>query len=234
MSTDNGAEEVTARRRVLVIGGRRKNIPIWAERAFDIELVNQEHQGGKKTISPTPAEAIVVATNWVSHNLSGQAHELGRKWGVPVLKARDGWASAVKYAAQNRVDWFVDAVQVAGESLTTKNTPRAIEAEEAVENAWKYAAHIEREKAKAAEKRVRTVQRRLDKSEKTLSRVRSGAQERVIEEVRRQANEVRQEQQKTLRPLLADLRKAREQTSALTERLELLERQIEKTVGSDA
>ncbi len=233
MSSSNGNGTTTGeRRRVLVIGGQRKNVPVWAERAFDIDLIEGDHQGGNKSINPDPADAIVVAVNWVSHNFSGQAHELGRKWGVPVLKARNGWASAVKGAAMNRLDWFVDAVQVAGESLETKNMPRAIEAVEAVENAWKDAALIEREKAQAAEKRVRTTQRKLEKVESALERVRSGAQDRVIAEVRRRAADVRKQQLAALEPILEEIRSMREASSALTDRLELLERQVEKAVGS--
>jgi len=183
-----------SRPRVLVVGGKEKNIPIWARNAFEIELIDQQAQSsGKGKLGSQRADAIVICTVAVSHNFSRQAHELGSEWGVPVLKARDGWSSAVQGAARCGADWFVDAVQMAGESLVAKNAPRAQEALETVDNAWKALAEAEREKADAAIKRMAKLQAKLDKVEDAYSRLRSGAQERVLQEIRQRATELRRE-----------------------------------------
>lgn len=232
MDSEGNGVETTSRRRVLVIGGKPKNVPTWAKRAFDIDLIESDYQGGNRTLSPDPADAIVVVVNWVSHNFSGQAHDLGRRWGVPVLKARDGWASAVKGAATCKLDWFVDAVQLAGRSLAHKNRPRAEEAVEAVDNAWKDLAVVEREKAEHLEKRVGKLREKVETLEQSLKRVRSGAQERVIAEIGRRANEVRKRRSEDLEPLMNEIRLMREHSTALTERLVRLESWVRDTVGS--
>jgi len=194
MSNRNGDQPSgPLRRRVLVIGGKEKNIPVWARNAFDIELIDQQTQGGKGRLDTQPADAIVVCTIAVSHNFSKQAHEMGRVWGVPVLKARDGWSSAVQDAARVRADWFVDAVQMSGEALVAKNPPRAQEALETVDNAWKALAEGEREKADAAIKRMAKLETKLNKVEEAYNRLRSGAQERVLQEIRQRAAELRRE-----------------------------------------
>ena len=46
------------RRRVLVVGGKEKNIPVWARNAFEIELVDQQEQSsGKGKLGSQPADA---------------------------------------------------------------------------------------------------------------------------------------------------------------------------------
>jgi hypothetical protein len=203
MTEKNGAQP---KRQVLVVGGEPKNVPTWAARAFEIEHVTGMAQGGNRRlpVKKNP-EAIVVIGDHVSHNFSGQAHDLGRALGVPVLKARSGWATAVAGAAKNRLDWFVDAVQRSGESLEKKNPPRAAEAAEAVENAWKETAQYERDRYDGAGKRLRDVQTRLDKVEHTLERVRSGAQERVLSEIKRRASEIRAQRDEILRPIAKEV-----------------------------
>ena len=153
-----------------------------------------------------------------------------------MLKARDGWASAAKGAARNKLDWFVDAAQLSGPNLSVKNPPRAKEALEAVDNAWRDLAVVERERAAAAEKRLGKVHSRIDELEEKLARVRSGAQERVIAEVRRLAAETRerhaQERAEALKPLLAEIRMMGEQAEALFLRCQRLEGWVREAVGS--
>lgn len=199
MTEKSGSEEP---RKILVVGGDERNIPTWAKRAFTIEHVHGESKGGKGRLQVKKnPEAIVVVVEHVSHNYSGQCHELGRALDIPVLKARGGWASAVAGAAKNRCDWFVDAVQRSAESLDAKNPPQSEAGLEAVENAWKDVAEHERKRCDAATKRLGVVQNRLDKVEHTLERVRSGAQERVLAEVRHRASEIREQRDKILRPI---------------------------------
>ena len=227
------------RRRVLVVGGKEKNIPVWARNAFEIELVDQQEQSsGKGKLGSQPADAIVICTVAVSHNFSKQAHELGRDWGVPVLKARDGWSSAVQGAARCGADWFVDAVQRAGENLMMKNAPRAEEAMEAVDNAWKALAVVEREKTVAAMKRLGKLNARLEKIEDAYSRLRSGAQERVLQEIRQRAAEIRQELRAPVigeavgivRDVISDFDEA---SASMRSRLEEIEQRLSNQVDSD-
>ena len=208
MST-NGTHppQLRRRRRVLVVGGKERNIPIWARTAFDIELVSQETGGGKKGkgkldsyTSGTKPDAIVVCTKFVSHNFAGQAHEMGADLDIPVLKARDGWSTAVSEAARIGTDWFVDAVQVAGSALTVQRPDEALEALDLVDNAWKALAQaekaqadLEREKAEAAIKRMAKVQGKLEKVEGLYERLRSGAADRVMAEIKRRAAEMRKD-----------------------------------------
>lgn len=187
------------RRRVLVVGGSLRNIPIWARNAFDIELVDQYAGGGKgkgqlsNEVSGTDPEAIVVCVKFVSHNFSSQAHELGAELDIPVLKARGGWSTAVSEAARIGTDWFVDAVQRAGSALTVQRPDEALEALEVADNAWKAFAQAEQAKAEAAVKRMTKVQVRLDKVEGLYERLRGGAEQRVMAEIQRRARAMRQE-----------------------------------------
>lgn len=179
--------------RVLVIGGKRKNIPAWAEAAFEITLLDQD--GSKSRIDPSdvPPAAIVIYTGAVSHQHSGQAHEMGATWDIPVLKARDGWSTAVEQAAQIGADWFVNAVQTGAQALDTKNPPRSKEGLEVVDNAWRDLAEQEVAKSEAMAKRLRKVQTKLDKANEVISRLRSGAEARIVAEIRARAAMVRQE-----------------------------------------
>jgi len=181
--------------RVLVIGGKRKNIPAWADAAFEIVLLEQE--GPKARIEPpeAPCSAIVIYTGAVSHQHSGQAHEMGSTWDVPVLKARDGWSTAVQQAAQIGATWFVDAVQTGAAAISDKNPPRAEEAAKIVDNAWRDHAEQEAARSDGLEKRLRKVQVKLDKANEVIARLRSGAEERILSEIRRRAAEVRQERE---------------------------------------
>ena len=225
--------ESNGKRQVLVVGGDERNIPVWATRAFSIEHVRGNAHGGNRRlpVKKNP-EAIVVIGDHVSHNFSGQAHDLGRALKVPVLKARSGWATAVAGAAKNRLDWFVDAVQVSGESLSAKNPPRSEEAEKAVENAWKETAQYERDRTDAATKRLRDVQTRLDKVEHTLDRVRSGAQERVLGEVRRRANEIRVARDEILRPISEEVIVLSRALHEIGSRLESIEERLQDALRS--
>ena len=203
MSTNGTHPPALRQRRVLVVGGKERNIPIWARTAFDIELVDQNTGAGKgkgklsSHVTGRPPEAIVICTKFVSHNFAGQAHDMGADLDVPVLKARDGWSTAVAEAARIGTEWFVDAVQRAGRGLTIHQPDKAQEALEVVDNAWKALAHAaedqadrEREKAAAAAKRMVKVQARLDKVEAAHERLRSGAADRVMAEIKRRSKEM--------------------------------------------
>ncbi|HET6497160.1 MAG TPA: hypothetical protein VFH61_17560 [Thermoleophilia bacterium] len=205
MSTNGTRPALPPRHRVLVVGGQTKNIPIWARSAFEIDLVSQEAGGGKgrgklaSHLSDQEPDAIVIAVKFVSHGFSSQAHDLGAELDIPVFKARGGWSTAVEEAARIGTDWFVDAVQQAGSTLTVHSPGAAQEALGVVDNAWKALAHAEqaqaereREKAQAATRRMSKVQTRLDKVEATYERLRSGAEQRVIAEIQRRAKEMRE------------------------------------------
>jgi hypothetical protein len=173
--------------RILVVGGNTKNIPPWAAAAFDITLIDQHAPKTPIETPSTPARAIVIWTAAVSHQHSGQCHKIGADWGVPVLKAANGWSSAVQQAAACGAQWFVDASQRGAASVED------VAALEAVDNAWRDLAEREVAKQVALSRRLRKVQDRLDREKAANAGLRSGAEERVIAEIRRQAASVRQE-----------------------------------------
>jgi len=229
MTDTNGSTH--APHRVLVVGGDERNVPTWAKGAFEIEHIGGESQKGRLAPKANP-EAVVVVVDFVSHNFSGQAHDLGRALSIPVLKARSGWASAVAGAAKNRLDWFVDACQTTGEALEQKNPPQSAKAAAAVDNAWKKTAEYERRKCDAATKRLRDVQTRLDKLEHVLARVRSGAQERVLAEVRRRASELRERQDNIVRPVADEIPLLRRALDEVAGRLDSLEERLRDALRS--
>lgn len=218
-------------RRVLVVGGRQNNIPSWARDTFDIEHVDQEC-GDKPFTVKHKADCIVVQVNWASHVMSGLAHELGRQWEVPVLKARDGWSSAVAHAARNKVDWFVDAVQLAGRRQKKDDPEKAVEVEEIVDNAWKNHAIQEREKAEAAEKRLAKVQAKFEKVSEAYERLRSGAEQRVIQAINRRAKELRASMSERQSHLQGELNTMADDADDFIKRLRSLERDLRLGVES--
>lgn len=221
-----------AKRRVLVVGGKDYNVPTWARRAFVIDLIEGDSRSGNKEISPTKADCIVVQVNYCSHNFSGQAHELGRKWKVPVLKARDGWSSAVAHAARNKVDWFVDAVQLAGQAMESEEDEEAVEAQEVVDNAWKELAVYERERTEAAILQMKKVQQKLDKLTETYERLRSGAADRVMQAVAQRAAEMKRHVEDRPEWQKVELKGMREMAQALLFRIQRLEQDIRDGVSS--
>lgn len=219
-------------KRVLVVGGNWHNIPNWARDAFDIEHVDQDQRNG--VLQPkAKADCVVVQVNWTSHNMSGQAHELGRKWEVPVLKARDGWSSAVAHAARNKIDWFVDAVQLAGNRRAKEAPEEAAEVEEIVNNAWRAHAMHEREKAEAAESRLRKVQAKLDKTSEAYERLRSGAEERVIQAITQRAKELREVMSEERAQLQDELDEVAREAAQFAARIKRLENVLRNGVDSD-
>lgn len=219
-------------RRVLVVGGAWHNIPTWARDAFEIEHVDQE-QGTGNLKPKNEADCIVLQINWISHNMSGQAHDIGRKWGVPVLKARDGWSSAVAHAARNKVDWFVDAVQLAGRRRLKTEPEVAAEIEETVDNAWRDTAQHERDRAEAAQKRLQKVQVKLDKVSSAYERVRSGAEQRVIQAVNQRAAELRGRRDVELDKIRKELYSLANEARSFIGRVESLEAVLRNGVKSD-
>lgn len=193
--------------RVLVIGGMPKNVPAWAQVAFEIDLLDQNGPKSRIDQSGQPPRAIVVYTSAVSHQHSCQAHDMGARWDIPVLKARDGWSTAVEQAARIGATWFVDAVQMGSQAISGKNPPRSEEGLELVDNAWRDLAKQEVAKREALEKRLRKVQGKLDGAMDTITRLRSGAEARVVAEIRRRAAEVRTEREE-LRGMVLRLRAA--------------------------
>jgi hypothetical protein len=193
----------TKRHKLLVVGGRDHNIPAWASAAFEIELVPTDcpTDGDGKIEPKSPADAIVIHTDYVSHNFSNQARAFAGAWKVPWFGVRKGWSSAVGRAATMRLDWFVDAVQLGGQAIADSNGPRADEAKELVENAWKGVAEHERARADAAEKRLGKEARDREKVESALARIRSGAEVRIVGEIRRRAAEVRAVEHEKLAPI---------------------------------
>ena len=221
-----------SKRRVLVVGGKDYNIPSWARRAFVIDLIDADANSGNSTINPQPADCIVVHVNYVSHNFSGQAHELGRKWKVPVLKARDGWSSAVAHAARNKVDWFVDAVQLAGQQLVEDDEEAAEEAIEAVDNAWRETALYEREKATGAERRMAKLEGKLDKVSSAYERVRNGAEARILNAIKQRSAEAERSRGDDLSWTKLELKGMREAAEALLWRIQRLEQGVRNEVAS--
>jgi hypothetical protein len=217
---------------VLVVGGSWRNIPSWARDAFDIEHIDQEHGDGPFRVKQK-ADCIVVQVNWTSHAMSGQAHDLGRDWDVPVLKARDGWSSAVAHAARNKVDWFVDAVQLAGRRRKKTEPEKAAEIEEVVDNAWKEHALNEREKAEAAERRLQKIQTKLDKVTAAYERLRSGAEQRVLQAINQRARELRENMAVERGELQTHLDEMATDAAAFIDRLRSLERVLRLGVESD-
>lgn len=177
------------KKNVFVIGGRANNIPRWAWAAFEIEHVDREEGTGKFAPTNQP-DAIVVNVDFVSHQYSSQAHEWGSSLRVPVLHARSGWSSAVEEAAKLGVDWFVRAVQAAGKSLTEASQ----EVETLVESAWESVVAYERARVDAALKRLRKETARREQLEETLKRLRTGAEQRIVNEIRLRATQMRDAQ----------------------------------------
>ena len=219
-------------KRVLVVGGGWHNIPSWARDTFEIEHIDQEH-GDKLFSVKGRADCVVVQVNWASHSMSGQAHELGRKWEVPVLKARDGWSSAVAHAARNKVDWFVDAVQLAARRTKKTEPVEAAKIEEIVENAWKMHALHEREKAEGVERRLAKVQAKLDKVSAAYERLRSGAEQRVISALNQRASELREQLASETGQVQAELNAMADEASAFIARVRTLEQRLRIGVESD-
>lgn len=190
------------RHRLLVVGGRENNIPAWAEAAFEVELISGEQESGRGKLEPKQAaEAVVIHLDFISHNYADQAREWAGKWNVPWFGVRKGWSSAVDRAARMGLVWFVDAVQLGGEAISSSNAPRAEEAKAIVENAWKEAAEYAQARAAAAEKRLGQEVKRREGIESVLIRVRGGAEQRIVGEIRRRAAEVRASEHQRLAPI---------------------------------
>jgi len=193
---------VAPKHRLLVVGGRDNNVPAWAEAAFEVELITGEQESGRGKLEPKQAaEAVVIHLDYVSHNYADQAREWAGKWNVPWFGVRKGWSSAVDRAARMGLAWFVDAVQLGGEAVAGKNEPRAEEAKQLVENAWKDAATYAQARAAAAEKRLGQETKRREQIEGVLDRVRGGAEQRIVSEIRRRAAEVRASEHQRLGPI---------------------------------
>lgn len=194
---------VVQKHRLLVVGGRDNNVPAWADAAFEVELVRCDvATDGKGKLEPKHrAEAIVIHLDFVSHNFSEQARAIAGEWNVPWFGVRKGWSSAVDRAARMGLNWFVDAVQTGGEAVAGKNEPRAEEAKALVENAWKDAAEYAQARAAAAEKRLGQETKKREQIESTLDRLRSGAEARIVGEIRRRAAEVRASEHLRLAPI---------------------------------
>lgn len=171
------------KKRVLAIGGG--SVPRWAEAAFELQHVDDEEDRGKFHVEEDP-DVIVVNVDFVCHQHSWQAHELGSKLKVPVLHARGGWSSAVEQAAKLRLDWFVDAVGATAKDETD-------EPAKLVKSAWSYAADHERQRADAALHRLAKERKARETAEATLKRVRSGARDRILVEINRRMAEIRAE-----------------------------------------
>jgi hypothetical protein len=172
------------KRSVLAIGGG--SVPRWVTAAFDVQHVGDEEGKGKFTVYGEP-DLIVVNVDFVSHQYSWQAHEEGAKRKIPVLHARGGWSSAVDEAARLRIDWFVAAVAAAPHREQDTEEVKAI-----VDSAWETAVEHERTRADAAEKRLKKERAWREEIEASLKRLRSGAEERIVTEIRRRAAELRQ------------------------------------------
>jgi len=177
------------KKNVFVIGGRGNNIPKWAWAAFEIEHVDREESTGKFAPKAQP-DAIVVNVDFVSHQYSSQAHEWGSSLKIPVLHARSGWSSAVEEAAKLGIDWFVRSVQAAGKSMIEES--QAVET--MAESAWESAVAYERARADAAIKRLRKEATRREQLEHTLKRLRDGAEQRIVGEIRLRAAQMRDAQ----------------------------------------
>jgi hypothetical protein len=172
------------KQKVLAIGGG--SVPRWVQSAFDVQHVSDEEGKGKFVAEADP-DVIVVNVDFVSHQYSWQAHELGAKLSVPVLHARGGWSTAVEEASRLRLDWFVDAV--GAQAKDDLDEPAKI-----VKSAWSHATDYERQRADAATKRLGKETKRRAEIEAVLRRVRSGAQDRVLSEINRRVAELRAEQ----------------------------------------
>ena len=169
---------------VLAIGGN--SVPRWVYAAFDVQHVDDEQGKGIIEVRGSP-DIVVVNVDFVSHQYSWQAHEIAAKFKIPVLHARGGWSSAVAEAAKLRLDWFLAAVNTGAEAK-----PEVVEeVKPIVDNAWEQAISYERTRADAAEKRLAKERRWREEIEGTLKRLRGGAEDRIVTEIRRRAAELR-------------------------------------------
>jgi hypothetical protein len=214
-----------ARRRVLVVGGKDYNVPTWARRAFEINLVATDERGDLIVPEPESADVIVICVNYIANSVSGQARAIARKWNLPTLKARDGWSSAVAQAAQLKIDWFVDAVQLAGQDLADEDPPQAEAALEVVENAWRNAAHHEREKTEDLEAK-------LAKVSSDFERLRSGAEQRVLAAIAQQRTQQGLRDPDTEHWAQVEVGLMKEAVEALLLRMQRLEKSLRNGVSS--
>ena len=206
------------KRRVLVVGGKDYNVPTWARRAFNIDLVDADERGDLSVRDPSSADVVVICVNYISNSVSGQARAISRKWNLPILKARDGWATAVTQAAQLKIDWFVDAVQLAGQELAD------VEVLEAVDNAWRTATHHERVKSDNLEAKLAQIS-------SDFERVRSGAEKRVLAAIQQQRAQVGRDAD-TDHWALVEVGLMKEAVEALSLRMQRLETSLRNGVSS--
>lgn len=212
--------------RVLVVGGREENIPMWAHEAFDIELIDGTN-GGRGRLKPEhAAEVVVIAFDYVSHNYSEQAQKIANGWGVPWFGVRGGWASAVERAARAGLNWFVNGLQKDAESKP-EGDPEREEALRVVDNAWRFTVEHERVRANAAEKRLGKETRRRQQLEETVTRQRAAA-ERIVAELQNRHAKVREEEHDALRAFLDDIDEATAQARKAAEQLEGYAEQIRR------
>jgi hypothetical protein len=172
------------KKQVLAIGG--STVPRWVHSAFDVQHIGDEAGKGKIDVRGDP-DIVVVNVDFVSHQYSGQAHEIGAARKIPVLHARGGWSSAVEEAAKQRLDWFVNAVG----GIAQDKPEVAAEVSAVVDNAWEQAVADARARADAAEKRLAKERSWREELESNLKRLRSGAEDRIVSEIRRRAAELR-------------------------------------------
>lgn len=198
MAAANGTQ---TRKRILVVGGQENSVPAWAEAVFEIDRAACGGGKEKGKLDASPADAIVILTDRVAYDISLQACELGRLWGVPIFRSARGWSAAVAEATRIGATWFVDAVQRGGTMLADKNAPRAAEAAEIVDNAWKATAEYEVERARALERQLAKERERREEVEQLLARVRSGAEQRIVGEIRKRAADVKAHEHERLVPV---------------------------------
>lgn len=189
-----------AKKRILLVGGHWKNVPAWVRASFDLEHVAQDRDTGSlETAKAAQADVVVILTSWCSYHTSLQAHELARQWGVPALHSRQGWSAVLQEAGRRGLTWLMDAVKAHGDSPEPSES--AQEARGEVEGAWKAVAEDSQARERALEKRLAKVERAMAEQGAHLTRLRSGAEARVLAEIRRRANEVRQSERARLIPL---------------------------------
>jgi len=184
-------------RRLLVLGGMSKHIPVWISSAFIIEHYQTEIHFKREIAPNKKPDAVICLKSFISHKQSADARTYAIDNGLPYLVADGGWSSVVQKAAEQGLSWFTDALTSNLKNLSESDSK---EVDNIIERAWESAYKRQYDINIALEKRYKkdrlkfeAIQDKLNKSER-----RTEAAGRVIDEVK-EAVKKKEESEKRLR-----------------------------------
>jgi hypothetical protein len=176
------------KRRLFVVGGRQgRNVPVWLQKVFDIEIFEGEEDEKQKPKPEKKPDAIIVLSSWISHKHFHDARTLADELDVPFVLSPGGWSAAINSAITHGIDWFVRDIEAAKAEIPAENPTAAVES--LVDSAWHEAYNREWAKNQALERRLRKTEEKLERitARQASAQRREDAAERVIAEVREAA-----------------------------------------------